>query len=95
MVKRVPTGDVTDWGDQPKTTLVAATLFRPTRCSDAGVSPTGHHEEAAHGSFTDKLTETGARERVARKTYVRATVAGRGFDGVYSKYRSSPGWRTF
>ena len=46
-------------------------------------------------TFTDKITETGARERVARKVYVRATAAGRGFDGVYTKYRSTPGWRTY
>ena len=46
-------------------------------------------------TFTDKVAETGARERIARKTYVRATAAGRGFDAVYAKYRSTPGWRTF
>jgi pimeloyl-ACP methyl ester carboxylesterase len=45
-------------------------------------------------SFTEKLTETGVRERMAKKTYIRAT----GFPGTeqtYQKYSATPGWRAY
>ncbi len=47
-------------------------------------------------TFTDKVMETGARERIAKKAYVRATGhPGAAFDAAYTKYRSIPGWRTY
>ena len=45
---------------------------------------------------TTRVAETGARERISRKTYVRA--AGNtepNFDRFLAKYRSAPGWRTY
>jgi hypothetical protein len=46
-------------------------------------------------TFTDASVETGARQRIAKRSYVRATAAGAGFNTVYAKYRSTPGWRTY
>jgi pimeloyl-ACP methyl ester carboxylesterase len=47
-------------------------------------------------SLIQPVTETGARERVARKAYVRATNnLHPAHDATYSKYRSIPGWRTY
>ena len=43
-----------------------------------------------------EVTETGARERIARKTYVRATGNPEpNFDRFLAKYRSAPGWKTY
>jgi pimeloyl-ACP methyl ester carboxylesterase len=46
-------------------------------------------------TFTDKIALTGARERIARKTYVRAkTYPNPGFDRAYGELQSAPSWRT-
>ncbi len=39
---------------------------------------------------------TGARERVAKKTYIRATgYPNPNFDRFYAKTRADPSWRTY
>ena len=39
---------------------------------------------------------SGARDRVAKKTYIRATgYAHQHFDRYYAKTKSDPSWRTF
>jgi pimeloyl-ACP methyl ester carboxylesterase len=46
-------------------------------------------------TFTDKIALTGARERIARKTYVRAKAyPNPGFDRAHDGLRSDPSWRT-
>jgi pimeloyl-ACP methyl ester carboxylesterase len=46
-------------------------------------------------TFTDKIALTGARERIARKTYVRAkSYPTPGFDHAHEALRSDPSWRT-
>jgi pimeloyl-ACP methyl ester carboxylesterase len=47
-------------------------------------------------TFTERVTETGARERIAGKVYVLAAARPTPpFAAAYTKYRSSPGWRTY
>jgi pimeloyl-ACP methyl ester carboxylesterase len=42
------------------------------------------------------ITLTGARDKVARKTYIRATGSPNPrFDGYFTKLKSDPGWRTY
>jgi pimeloyl-ACP methyl ester carboxylesterase len=46
-------------------------------------------------TFTEKLLAEGARERIARKTYVRVSgYPNAALDAAYAKCRSTPGWRT-
>ena len=46
-------------------------------------------------TFTDKIALTGARDRIARKSYIRAkSYANPGFDKALSAVRSDPSWRT-
>ncbi len=48
------------------------------------------------GTFTDKIALTGARDRIARKTYIRAkSYANPGFDRAYGKLQAEPSWRTY
>jgi pimeloyl-ACP methyl ester carboxylesterase len=48
------------------------------------------------GTFTDKITLTGARDRIARKSYIRAkSYANPGFDRAYDAVKSDPAWRTY
>jgi hypothetical protein len=48
------------------------------------------------GSFTDKIALTGARERIARKSYIRAkSYANPGFDRALGEVRSDPSWRSY
>jgi pimeloyl-ACP methyl ester carboxylesterase len=48
------------------------------------------------GTFTYKIPLTGARETIARKTYIRAkSYANPGFDKALSAVRSDPSWRTY
>jgi pimeloyl-ACP methyl ester carboxylesterase len=48
------------------------------------------------GTFTDKITLTGARDRIARKSYIRAkSYANPGFDRAYDALKSDPSWRTY
>jgi len=48
------------------------------------------------GTFTHKIALTGARERIARKTYIRAaTYANPGFDKALAAARSDPSWRIY
>jgi pimeloyl-ACP methyl ester carboxylesterase len=47
------------------------------------------------GCFTDTIALTGARDRIARKTYIRAAgYANPGFDRALSIVKSDPSWRT-
>jgi pimeloyl-ACP methyl ester carboxylesterase len=47
-------------------------------------------------TFTDPIQLTGARERVAKKTYVRAkNYENPGFDKAVGKLRSDPSWRLY
>jgi pimeloyl-ACP methyl ester carboxylesterase len=46
--------------------------------------------------LTDKNTITGARDRIGRKTYIRAVgYPSTSFDAAYAKVRSNASWRTF
>ena len=48
------------------------------------------------GTFTDKIALTGARDRIARKSYVRAkSYANPGFDRALGEVRSDPSWRSY
>ena len=45
---------------------------------------------------TAKAAETGARERIGKKAYVRATqYPNPNFDRFYAKYQLTPGWQTY
>lgn len=46
-------------------------------------------------TFTDKVRETGARERIGRKVYVAAVPPLAQLAGVHEKFRSRSGWRTY
>jgi len=48
------------------------------------------------GTFTQKLALSGARERIPRKSYIRAaSYANPGFDRALAAARSDPSWRTY
>jgi pimeloyl-ACP methyl ester carboxylesterase len=48
------------------------------------------------GTFTDKIALTGARDRIARKSYIRAkSYANPGFDRALGEVRSDPSWRSY
>jgi pimeloyl-ACP methyl ester carboxylesterase len=48
------------------------------------------------GTFTDKIAVTGARDRIARKSYIRAkSYVNPGFDRAYDALKSDPSWRTY
>ncbi len=48
------------------------------------------------GTFTYKIPLTGAREKIARKTYIRAkSYANPGFDKALRAVQSDPSWRTY
>ena len=48
------------------------------------------------GTFTQKLALTGARDRIARKSYIRAaSYPNPGFDRALATARSDPSWRTY
>jgi pimeloyl-ACP methyl ester carboxylesterase len=45
------------------------------------------------GCFTERLKLTGARERIARKTYIRAgAYANPGFDAAMARVKADPSW---
>ena len=47
-------------------------------------------------TFTDKIALTGARDRIARKSYIRAkSYANPGFDRALGEVRSDPSWRSY
>jgi pimeloyl-ACP methyl ester carboxylesterase len=47
-------------------------------------------------TFTDKIVLTGARDRIARKSYIRAkSYANPGFDRALGEVRSDPSWRSY
>lgn len=47
-------------------------------------------------TFTDRLTTTGAHERIARKAYIRATgFSSVPFDAAYATARKNSSWRTY
>jgi pimeloyl-ACP methyl ester carboxylesterase len=47
-------------------------------------------------TFTDKIALTGARERIARKSYVRAkNYESPAFDRAYNALKTDPSWRTY
>jgi len=48
------------------------------------------------GTFTDKIALTGARDRIARRSYIRAkSYANPGFDRALGEVRSDPSWRSY
>jgi pimeloyl-ACP methyl ester carboxylesterase len=48
------------------------------------------------GCFTDKIVLTGARDRIAKKIYIRAAAyANPGFDRALATVKSDPSWRTY
>jgi len=47
-------------------------------------------------TMTEKLKLTGARERIAKKTYIRASgYPNVSFEKAYARVKSDPGWRTY
>jgi pimeloyl-ACP methyl ester carboxylesterase len=47
-------------------------------------------------TFTDKIALTGARDRIARKSYIRArSYVNPGFDRALGEVQSDPSWRTY
>jgi pimeloyl-ACP methyl ester carboxylesterase len=47
-------------------------------------------------TFTDKIALTGARDRIARKSYIRAkSYANPGFDRALGEVQSDPSWRSY
>jgi len=47
-------------------------------------------------TFTDKIALTGARDRIARKAYIRAAnYENPGFDKALARVKSDPAWRTY
>jgi hypothetical protein len=48
------------------------------------------------GTFTDKIALAGARDRIARKAYIRAkSYANPGFDRAFGAVQSDPSWRGY
>ncbi len=48
------------------------------------------------GCFTDKIVLTGARDKIAKKSYIRAAAyANPGFDRALASVKSDPSWRTY
>jgi pimeloyl-ACP methyl ester carboxylesterase len=48
------------------------------------------------GTFTYKIALTGAREKIARKTYIRAkSYPNPGFDKAFAAAQSDPSWHTY
>ncbi len=48
------------------------------------------------GTMTEKLALTGARERIARKSYIRAgAYPNPGFDTAYARVKTDKSWRTY
>jgi hypothetical protein len=48
------------------------------------------------GTMTEKLKLTGARDRIAKKTYIRASgYPNISFDKAYARAKADPTWRTF
>jgi hypothetical protein len=48
------------------------------------------------GTMTEKLTLTGARERVPKKTYIRASgYPNVSFDNAYARVKADPTWWTY
>jgi pimeloyl-ACP methyl ester carboxylesterase len=47
-------------------------------------------------TLTDKIALTGARDRIAKKTYIRAkNYPNPGFDKAYEQRKGDPAWRTY
>jgi len=47
-------------------------------------------------TFTEKLTLTGARERIAKKTYIRASgYPNVSFENALARVKADPSWRTY
>ena len=47
-------------------------------------------------SLIERVTETGSRNRILRKTYIRAIHDPEPFfEAFLAKYRSTPGWQTY
>ena len=48
------------------------------------------------GTFTEKMTLTGARERIGKKAYIRAaSYANPGFDQALERLKNNAAWRTY
>jgi pimeloyl-ACP methyl ester carboxylesterase len=48
------------------------------------------------GTMTEKMTLTGARERIAKKAYIRASAyPNPGFDVAYARVKADASWRTY
>ena len=48
------------------------------------------------GCFLEKMKLTGARDRIAKKTYIRAAnYANPGFDKALARVKNDPSWRTY
>jgi hypothetical protein len=48
------------------------------------------------GTFTEKIALAGARERIARKAYIRAkNYANPGFDKALARLKGNPAWRIY
>jgi pimeloyl-ACP methyl ester carboxylesterase len=89
--------------DGIRAALQRGDLGMPARSAEAfGVNPAdrawvdGLCVPQPIGTFTDKIALTGARDRIARKSYIRAaSYVNPGFDRALAEAKSNPTWRTY
>ena len=89
--------------DIAQAALQRGELTMPARPAEAfGVNPTDRAwvdrlcVGQPIGTFTDKIGLTGARDRIARKSYIRAaSYVNPGFDRALAMVKSDPAWRTY
>ncbi|MBX9843683.1 MAG: alpha/beta hydrolase [Xanthobacteraceae bacterium] len=73
---------------------VPAAVFRVNEADRAWVD--GKCTPHPIGTLTDKITLTGARDRIAKKSYIRAAgYPSIPFDAVLAKVKSNSAWKTF
>ena len=73
---------------------VAAAVFRVNENDRAWVDAMCTPHPLA--TFTDKITLTGAHERIAKKAYIRAKgYPSVPFDGFYERLKADPTWRVY
>jgi pimeloyl-ACP methyl ester carboxylesterase len=73
---------------------VSAAVFRVNEKDRAWVD--GMCTPHPVATLTDKITVTGAREKIAKKTYIRAKgYPSVPFDGAQEKYKATAGWRVY
>jgi hypothetical protein len=73
---------------------VPASVFRVNEADRAWVD--GKCTPHPIGTLTDKITLTGARDKIAKKSYIRAKgYPSIPFDAALAKYKPNSAWKTF